>query len=244
MVKGLYRSASGMLVRQIRMDAISNNIANVNTTGFKRDNIFAKQLIEAMSIVDSSNGENGSLADSLELYTNTSDGSYKATGHPLDAAIVGKGFFVVATPEGPRLTRNGHFNPNREGILSDSNGNPVQGTGGPISIPDGSIASINEHGEVVADGIVIGKLKIVEVVDERRLEKLGNNYFNGDTIETVDQEKSRLVSGSLENSNVDIMIEMIEMMSVQREFETGQKMIQVNTGTLDRLIRDVGRGIS
>jgi flagellar basal-body rod protein FlgF len=243
MVKGLYRSASGMLVRQVRMDAISNNIANVNTTGFKRDNIFAKQLIDSMSIVDSSNGEHGSVADSLELYTNTSDGSYKATGHPLDAAIVGKGFFVVTTAEGQMLTRNGHFNPNNEGILSDSNGNPVEGDGGPISIPDGSIASINEHGEVVANGGVIGKLKIVDVVNEAQLEKLGNNYFNGNTIETTPQENSNLVSGSLENSNVDIMLAMIDMMSVQKEFETEQKMIQVSSDTLDRLIRDVGRGI-
>mgnify|MGYP000267986726 CR=1 FL=1 len=243
MVKGLFRSASGMLVRQTRMDAISNNIANVNTTGYKRDSIFAQRLVEAMPVVGNLRGNHDPHSDTLDMFTDSSTGSFTKTDHPLDVAIQGTGFFVIDTPEGQRLTRNGHFQVDAEGNLVDSNGNAVSGDGGQITLPLNADAYISENGEVVADGEVVGKLQVVEMLDERQMEKLGNGYYASEGVATNPIETTRLVTGSLENSNVDIMMEMVEMISVQREFEVEQKMIHTTDGTLDRLIRDVGRGI-
>ena len=163
MIKSLYRSASGMLVRQVRMDAISNNIANVNTTGFKRDNLFAKRMIDSLPVAGNLNGEHDPLADSLEMFTDPSVGSFEKTGSPFHVAINGSGFFVVNTPNGDRLTKSGAFHVNNEGSLVDANGNAVSGKGGPISIPDGQTAFITENGNVVSNGIVIGSLKVVEM---------------------------------------------------------------------------------
>jgi flagellar basal-body rod protein FlgG len=243
MVKGLFRAASGMLLRQTRMEISSNNLANINTTGYKRDDAFARQLIEAAPITNASDGNHAPHSNSLSYFTDDSAASYKLTGNALDVALTGEGFFVVQSPKGQFFTRSGHFMVDGEGKLVDANGSTVLGGGGEITIPDGESAFINQHGEVVVGETVLDKLKVVSIEDKSQLEKVGNSYFNSQNVAQNPIEFFTLAEQSLESSNVDMVQAYVDMIGIQKEYEASQKVIRTTDGTLEKLIRDVSSGI-
>jgi flagellar basal-body rod protein FlgF len=201
-------------------DMISNNLANINTTGFKRDDI-------VFDILES--GYNEELP--LDQFTDFNQGDLKSTGNLLDFAISGDGFFTVDSPEGQLFTRNGHFSISEDGLLNDSFGNNIVGTSGPIQVlgqngVPGELR-ITEKGEVLVDGDIINKLLITNFEDNHELEKIGNNLFKpneGITGEAI--ETTGITQGFLETANINPVSEMVNLIDMHRQFEATQKVMR------------------
>ena len=195
MIRGWYIGASGMNAQQNRLDAISNNLANVDTAGYKRDVTVSKSFAElllrrtnadgvyhlqnGMGSADAAPviGKLGLGVETNENYTDFSQGSFKTTNSKTDAALSGKGFYVIETPVGERYTRNGNFLIGKEGILETKDGYPVLGENGYIYLDDDKI-SINEDGIIARsdDGTQIDRFKIVRpLLKEKFISMLDKN---------------------------------------------------------------------
>ena len=215
-------------------DMISNNLANINTTGFKRDDL-------VFDVLES--GFNEDLP--LDQYTDFNQGDLKSTGNLLDFAISGDGFFTVESPEGQLFTRNGHFSISDEGMIEDSFGNRVLGTNGPIEVlGQGGVPGelrITEKGEVLVDGDIINKLLITDFEDKHELEKIGNNLYkpnDGITGEAIDSNK--IVQGYLEAANINPVSEMVNLIDMHRQFEATQKIMRTFDEIANNAINEVG----
>ncbi|MDQ7052442.1 MAG: flagellar hook-basal body protein [candidate division KSB1 bacterium] len=174
MLRGIYTAAVGMMARQRQQDIISNNLANVNTAGFKFDRLYFRNTMDAASLI---NGDPQN-APVEEFRTDFSQGRLYKTGSLLDFAIEGDGFFVVEGPNGPLYTRNGHFIINDSRELLTANGLPVMGENGPIVLPDGDF-SVNHRGEILnQDNEVINRFVVAQFGDPKAaLMKVGNNLY-------------------------------------------------------------------
>ena len=245
MDSGLYSSYSGVRALADMLEVLSNNLANVRTSGFKGDesffSVYNRTLSESTiapldkAINDSSVVE-GSVVDFRP-------GPVVITGRELDVALEGSGFFVVNTPEGVRYTRNGDLQINAKGQLITSEGLGVMGSKGPITLPAGKV-SISQAGEVEVNGARIDKLKIVDFADKKSLEKAGNSLFKNGSTTNKEQDVTGLIvrGGSLEQSNVNPIRQMTMMISITRQFESLQKAIQMIMNTMnDKSINQVGR---
>jgi flagellar basal-body rod protein FlgF len=246
MIKGIQTTGSAMKPMMTRMEVIGNNLANINTVGFKKDNVFIHVL--KTTGLEQAKGAGEIAGYDSRKYTDFSEGSLQQTGNPLDVALQGRGFFVVDTPGGVQLTRNGNFTLSLDGTLVTSQGRPVMGTEGYIhfsdiqTLPAGKIA-ITEGGEITVDKKIIGKLRIAEVADATALKKNGDSFLVAETsapIVIANPDSVIVRQGYLEESNVEGLEELITMVELARNFESGQKAIQYQDGTLERL-NEVGR---
>lgn len=246
MIKGIYASGSGMLPRMLRLEVIGNNLANINTTGFKRDNIFV-QIMKNTSVTQSQGS--GELAGlDVKEYTEFTEGSLKQTNNQLDLAIQGRGFFVVESPGGLLYTRNGNFSLSVEGTIVTAQGYTVLGTGGRIQLPDvrklaAGELSVSEAGEIMVDKRLVGRLRVANFDDEAVLKKEVGTFFKTDAREGIGgtEGKGSIVrQGFLEESNVDGIEEMIAMVELSRGFESDQKTMLYQDGTLEKAM-DIGR---
>jgi flagellar basal-body rod protein FlgF len=232
-VRGLLYSEHGMKARMKQLDMIANNLANANTTGYKRDVIFNEALsLESM--------KNKSLVPCEQL-SDFSQGVLQETGNHLDFAIKGNAFFCVQGPEEIRFTRNGNFQVDAEGYLCTSDGSKVLGERGPILVSEDF--NVGEQGEIVENGTVIDRFNLVEFDDLTQLRKEGNGYFSYQNENNGVQpaEKVTLLQGFVENSNTNPINEMVTMIELYRQFEADQKAIRTQDDTLGKAINDVGR---
>jgi len=237
MLKGLFVNKAGMLAQQRRLDVAANNLANLNTIGFKKENVFFRRLLEAMANpVDDNTRATG--ATRLDF----SQGTLKETGNPLNVAVDGRGFFVIQTEQGTFYTRNGAFQLDGEGRLVTVDGYAVATDGGEVQIAGGSV-SITEKGEILVDGKTVGRLRIVDFDDPHLLEPVGSTHFAlGEATEKeMTAEEINLRPGYLETSNVDPIAEMVTLIEVNREYELAQKSIHSQDSSLDKLINQAGR---
>jgi len=242
MIKGLFDSALGLIPLQKRLEVIANNLANVNTTGFKRDDAFTNQLISASSLFR--DGTTAPTDKDLQekTFTDFSQGALQQTHSPLDLALNGQGFFAVQTQNGVMLTRDGSFSLSTDGTLVNRDGDPVMGVGGPIRISDAqqtqaSQLVIQRDGEVKAGDKVYGQIQVVEPADLSNLSKAGGNLFSlkdGGTLQQVNPSDTQVVQGYIEGSNVNPIDEMVAMIQLQSNFESGQKAIQSQDETLSQ----------
>ncbi len=254
----LYPGASAQLVMEKRMETISNNIANVNTTGFRRDiPIFASKLTMLAKANSLGGAEDPTGGKSLlpipsypvldELVTDFTQGTTQITNNPLDIAIHGKGFFQINTPNGVRYSRNGSFRLSSEGKIVTQSGYEVLGEGGAITVPPG-IITIDDEGRISVRGdgggppVQVDILTLVNVENTTKMRKVGDNLF-----ELVGGEKAtpfmqgRLHQGFLEGSNVDPITEMIAMISAMRNYEAVQKAIQGSDDISLKNVNQVGQ---
>jgi flagellar basal-body rod protein FlgF len=261
MDNAMYSALFGALSTEHRMNGVANNLANVNTTGYKRDLMAFKDTIsmyahdhimEPMAAIrdkkffpDPQHISRTRIATSV---TDFQQGGLKVTNNPLDLAISGPGFFKVETPEGEFYTRNGHFTLNQEGVVMTAQGWPVLSEGGPITVPPGfKQITVAENGRMFADGEEVGQLRLVDVENPGDLEKQGSNMFRarpGTTIEEIEPEASRswVAQGFLETANVDVVYEMVNMIETQRHFEALQKVMQTSNAIDKESTTRVGRG--
>ena len=229
MADPLIDAYSALEARMKVVDVITNNLANANTTGFKRD--FAS-ILQVDSGVD--------VGTCVDL----SPGDMMTTGNNLDVAINGPGFFEIQTPNGLRYTRNGSFNLNANGELMTKDGMPVlSSNGSTINVGRGKV-SIQEGGVVTVDGNETATLKIVTFSDPSKLQKEGLNRvnYNGDATGVQDVPAPQVTSGALERSNVNAIDEMIHLMSAYREFEAVQRTLKtLMTDMNGKLTQELGR---
>ncbi|MBN1974932.1 MAG: flagellar hook basal-body protein [Sedimentisphaerales bacterium] len=212
-------------------EIITNNLANVSTVGFKRRcNAFSK----AMEEQDSANQTYTPGTVELESAFDFSQGNMTETGRELDFALMGKGFFVIETPDGPLYTRNGTFNIDQNGQIVDMQGRIVAGESGTITIP--SSVSVSEvfaaaDGTVSAHGATLGKFKLVDFADnQNKLAPVGCNCFmvTEEGIEPSAAENIIVKQRFLEASNVQIVEELVDMMMVTRMYEANMEFLNTN----------------
>ncbi len=223
---GLAEGTETMIAQEQRLNQISNNLANVNTTGYKKEDItFWEMMFKAAD-------NRPRVGKALKVITDQTQGAAIQTDNNLDFAINGKGFFKIQTPNGIRYTRNGNFTLNNAGQLSTADGNLVMGDGGPITLNNDDIA-VARDGQISADGQIINRISLVDFADLNSLEKEGNNLFKLKPGSAKEQAATtiNIQQGSLEGSNVNIVQGMTEMIDLQRAYQTQQKAIQ----TLDDL---------
>jgi len=219
----------GLDSRMKMIEVVTNNLANAQTTGFKRD--FGR-VLESQQLLDV-----GTTID-------TTAGPITSTQNPLDVAIDGEGFFAIQTPAGVRFTRNGSFSLDASGDLVTKQGMKVlSSSGSPINVSGNNIG-IQDGGIVTADGNEVATLKVVTFQNINLLQKEGSNHFvwNGSTDGIHDVDEARVKSGSVERSNVNSMTEIIQLMSAYRDFESVQKTLKTLDGDMNaKLIQELGR---
>lgn len=236
-----------MTAQQNRLDAISNNLANVDTTGYKRDVTVSKSFSELLlrredfdgvyTIPEGSAdaapiiGKLGLGVETNENFTDFAEGSLKNTDRPTDLALHGKGFFVIQTPVGNRYTRNGTFYIGKEGVLETKDGYPVLGENGIIRLEDDKF-KVNEDGMIVTkDNQVVDRFLAVRFDNERYLKKAGNSFYMENEISgpariAEGDERPQFIQSFVESSNVNVVNEMVRMIEVNRAYEANQKTIQ------------------
>jgi flagellar basal-body rod protein FlgG len=251
MERGSYVSASGGLVQLRRLEVVNNNLANVNTPGFKRQMIvndvsaFDKTLAGAEANSAPFAKEDHDRAPAVanaRAITDFSQGPIRNTGNSLDVAINReKEFFVVNGPSGREYTRAGNFTLNAEGELVTQDGAQVLGDGGAITVT-GSGANISPSGAIRAGGVDVGRLQVVRIEDPQSLERLGNARFRLPESQpapvAVDPD---LTSQSLEMSNTSAISSIVELIQTQRGFQMYTKTAETISAMNQSAINQVGK---
>jgi len=235
----LYVLASGLYYQNRKMETITNNLANVNTNGFKRDLLSAMAYPTKDSRKEVFTKENNPLrASNNFIYPvmgkrkiDLSEGDLIKTDNPLDVALNGEGFFTVRVGNKTLYTRDGHFTVDKNGYLVTQSGYKVLGEDGPIYIGRRNLTGIKiaKDGSIYANGTKIGKLKIVNL---KELKKFGENLFEG---KPVKAQNYTVIQGYLEGSNVNPVKEMVEMIKTVRVYESyanGMKALDENNSKL------------
>ena len=233
MLKGMSMAATAMKNQTIRSDVIANNLANVNTTGFKKDVYVFQQV----------NG-GGDQADTVVFVaTSYEQGPLFRTNRPLDLAIQGDGFFVLETDDGERYTRRGSFIKDSDGYLVTSEGYRLCSSSGTLQMQPGDI-QVSREGIIEVDGTEIGRVGVVRFEDRSRLEKIGSSMFaapEGVAPEDVSEEETVVLSGFLEEGNVEVVREMTEMISALKAYEIAQKALKSQDEVIHLLVGTVGK---
>ncbi len=216
------------------MDVVANNIANLNTTGYKADGSVFEEYLSSPARADLT-GTRVSFVQDRGMWHNMSQGAAEHTGNPLDVAIDGPGFLAVQTPQGDRYTRNGSMQINASGQLVTSDGYPVLGDGGPITLQaNDSQLSISRDGTIsVREGpstadSARGKIRLVTFANLQQLQKDGNGTFNpvGGAQPQPAATTSGLNQGSIEKSNVQGVVEMSRMIEITRAYSQINSLLQ------------------
>jgi flagellar basal-body rod protein FlgG len=242
MIKGIYTAASGMAPRILKQEAIANNLANVNTPGYKRESVFLQQLTAAQARARKTEFE-WQIPMVDQIYTDYSRGSLEHTGNPLNVAIDGDGFFVVQTPEGEAYTRSGSFHVDSEGRLVTADNLPVLCDAGEIVVSDENRdVKIAIDGNITIGDQELGRLRVADFEKPYKLEKIAGGLFK-ETEESVplDIEFTYVRQGYLEKANVDVIREMVDMIDSYRNYESDQRAIQLIDETLARTVNEVGK---
>ncbi len=268
-VKGVYTALSGSIAQSQKLDTIANNIANVNTPAFKKDQMVFQEYLTSFEkdpplmqvpkvpgSIDSfyhMNGADQSFVDAKGSFTDFTQGGLKHTGNAFDVAIDGVGFFEVATPQGVKLTRAGSFNLDGNGQLVTKQGYPVlrnadAGVDPAERVirltPGAGNLTITDTGDLVQGEQNIGRLALVTVTDRDSLQKTGDSLYSfkqNSTPEVQTVAIPSLKQGYLEMSNVNIVQEMTNMIQTHRVFESTQKAISAYDQMTDKLVNIVGK---
>ncbi len=228
MISGLFSSIDSALVQKNKFDAISNNIANITTTGFKKDLVSFEQTAAFMGLRQMSN-------------TDFARGNMMQTGNPLDVALESDGFFKIQTQQGTRYTQNGSFQLDDQGFMVTADGDQVMGQGGPIEIGEG-VVSITADGQVLVNEQVVDRLAVVAFNRPQDLVKEGacTYSYGGDGAGIIELDEIRAKQGYLESSNVKPTEEMVRMIEMFRSYESNQQIIQTFGEINDKMISGFG----
>ncbi len=250
MIYGMYLSAAGIVANSYRQDVISNNLANAETNGFKRDlaTFYARPTeAQATGRADWSNPllekiGGGILA--MPTLVDSAQGDLEETGNNLDVAVQGSGFFTVSDGKTTKLTRDGRFMTDADGmlILSTARGQHVLDQAGqPIKLDTTQQVSIAEDGTIGQQGKTVAKLGLVDAKNPRELMKLGGQFMTLPDIKAVVPSTATLRSAFVERANVDPATELTQLMETQRQLEANANMIRYQDQMLDKLVNQVGR---
>ncbi|MCL2051580.1 MAG: flagellar basal-body rod protein FlgF [Lachnospiraceae bacterium] len=258
MLKGLYATYTGMMNQQNRMDVLTNNLANVNTNGYKKEGATSQSFNAMYAHKINDKSINGRLTHYLgrnnpgvkigEGYTDFSQGSMRATDNPYDLALTDRGFFAIeytnkSGETSTKYTRDGNFTLNQNGELVTQDGDFVLNLGGQrINInPFIQDTVIDVNGNIFQNGLVIDRIQIADFEDYNYLRQFGENLF--EAVEGAEEIESpaRIYAGYLEMSNVSVVSEMVNMITVQRAYDANQKVMTTLDGSLDIAANQLGR---
>lgn len=228
-INGMTRAASALRYWERRQEIVANNLANADTNGFRAQRTFARALGDAVPVAQTA--------------MDTQAGSLKQTGNPLDVALGGDGYFVVSTPQGERFTRNGSFRLDPSHRLVDQDGNAVLGEGGPLTLPPGTV-SVDGAGGVKVDGKQIGKLRVETVPPGTQMAHEAGTLLVPDASRTALDDSARSVrQGFLEESNVNPLTSMVDMIDIQRSYVAVQRTMVTLDGIRQTISNDLGKPV-
>lgn len=256
MVRGLYTAYTGMANEQKRLDIVANNLANAATVGFKKESVTNQSFDEVLSIKirDESEAYNDRPIGTMNLgvklgeaYTDHNQGSLRQTSNTYDMALDGKGFFALSVLDksgnaSTKYTRNGSFTMTKDGFVVDKDGNHLLGEAGEILIPtDVADVVITENGDVYGDGNYMDTIRVADFENYDYLSNFGDTMY-----ELVDGAQeipsgAAVRQGYTEQSNVNVVKEMVDLITVTRTYEANQKVIQSIDKTLDLAANSVGK---
>lgn len=261
--KGVYTALSGAIAQSQKLDTIANNLANVNTPAFKKDQQVFKEYLTAYekpsevieiprvpaaieTFYDQQAGDRG-YVDGSGTYTDHSQGTLKPTGNKLDLALEGQGLYEVLTPQGVRFSRAGNFAVDSEGRLVTKTGYPVLKAGDQgepqsriIKITNPNV-SVSSNGEIFSENENLGTLSVINIAQKEALLKQGNGLYSVKENYTVDRLPAsdfKVHQGFVENSNVNVIQEMTDMISATRVFDSTQRAIK-SYDQMDELINTI-----
>lgn len=228
-INGMVRAANALHYWERRQEIVANNLANVDTTGFKAERVFARLVEGERTVADTA--------------TDMRNGSLSQTGSPLDLALGGDGFLVVETPAGERLSRGGSFRLDDAGRVVDAHGNALLSENGPITVPPGAVM-VNNAGQVTVDGKAVAMLRVEVPAEGTRLQHAGSNLFTADgALTPVAEERRSVRQGYLESSNVDTVGAMVDMISIQRAYSAVQRAVSTLDGIRQTISNDIGKPV-
>ena len=248
MLRALYISYTGMLNQQHRLDTITNNLANSATTGYKKegatsqtfDKVLMKKLNDGSeNYIDKPIGKMSLGVKIGENFTDYSQGSFKATENSLDLAIVNDGFFEISFKKANgesvmKYTRDGSFSLTETGYLVTKDGDFLQGANGYIQLDTSAEIFIDKDGYIWENGAVKDRVKVVDFEDYNYLKKYGENMYEEVEGATKKDVHTNMMQGYLEVSNVNVISEMIDMITISRAYEANQKFIQTADSILEK----------
>lgn len=255
MVKGLYTAYTGMLNQQNKMDVIAHNLANAANTGYKKEGSTSQAFdtVLAYKIKDQTVGVRSQNIGTMNLgvkigenYTDYTQGPFRDTGNTYDVAISGNGFFCIqftnkSGETSTKYTRDGSFTLNIDGYLVTKDGDYVLDENGRrIRLDPLATASIDRNGTIFQNDRAVATIGTQDFEDYNYLEHYGENYYQPVEGYRFKDADGQIVEGYLEASNVQVVSEMVEMISVTRTYESNQKMIQTIDSTLDKAVNQLG----
>ncbi|MDD5088581.1 MAG: flagellar basal-body rod protein FlgF [bacterium] len=236
MIKGIYTSATAMRQGILRQELSASNLANAGTAGFKRDQLFTQEMLNAEA----------EHSDPLQLrqnqWTDFSPGAFEPTGNALDFALQNPGFFVVSDGTSEQYSRSGRFERSAEGLLVDALGRKVQGEGGEIALPAGQV-TVSRNGDVSVNGAIVDRLRVVDFEDPQTLLRTEGSAFvaGSDTSAPQPVDDPAIRQGFLELSNVNTVREMVDMIAIARAYEINARVLTTQDSTLSKTVNDIGR---
>lgn len=234
-------AASGMKARMESLELLANNLANVETGGFKADREFYSLYTSLDASADPQTGNLTTLPVIESHWTDLAQGDFRVTGNPLDFAIDGDGLFAIQTPRGVRYTRNGNFRVSSSGVLTTGDGSPVRAKGGgQIQVLPGTTMEVLPDGSVKQGGKPSGQLELV-AFNPGTVNKEGSNYWvPAEGVKPV-AAKGSLLQGKLEGSNVGGPESAVRLVAILRQFEMLQKAMSIGNDLNKRAIEEVAR---
>ena len=241
MDNALYVGLSRQLTLQRALDVAANNLANVDTAGFKLESLVVNT--DPLDTPAPTNTPVKYVIDS-QIARNFGAGSLEQTGNPFDLAVEGDGFFSVQTAAGVRYTRDGRFSVSASGNLVDKNGNAVQSSGGsPIAVDiKKGTPSIGRDGTITQDGVQLGKISVVRFANRGSLSKEGLNTFSADgTSPPLPANDSLVRQGMVEHSNVTPVTEITNLIGISRAYERIVQMMNANSDLSKQAVDRLGK---
>lgn len=251
MIRSLYTAVSGMITMENKQNTVTNNMANANTTGYKSENLVTKSfndvLLQNMDRVTAGvnqRQELGTLSLGVAIdtvNTNFTQGNLKDTGKVGDLAIDGSGFFAVRSGDQTFYTRDGQFRVNNQGNLANNSGDLLLGTNNitgalePITVTSDNF-TVDKYKNIYVNDVATHKIAIAEFAE---VEKVGDNYFTGENPNYLGN--ASIKQGFLETSNVNITNEMVDMLTVMRNFESAQRFVTMLDESMGKAANEVGR---
>ncbi len=256
MLRSLYTAWTGMFNEQQRLDVISNNMANSATIGFKKEGATSQSFDKLMTIKIRDKSEDwqkraiGEMRLGVkvgETYTDYSQGSLRETGSTYDLALEGNGFFVVnfTRTSGEQfevITRCGSFHKTEDGYIVDADGNHLQGENGDVQVSnDSHEVVIDTDGTIYEDGVATDRIFIRDYEDYDYLKKFGDNYYLPIDGATEKDAEGVIRQGYTEQSNVQVVSEMVNLIAITRAYEAGQKVIRSVDSTMELAVSSLGK---
>ncbi len=225
------------------MAVVANNIANMNTTGFKGQKMMFVQFLVKSPGGDRTLGDQLAFVRDIATVRDVTPGPIEKTGNPLDLALSGDGYFVVETDGGERYTRSGRFRLDEGGQMVNQQGNPVLSSGGQpffFSTEDNNI-TISRDGTVTTENGELGRIRVVEFEDQQKMQVMAGGLYVTEE-QPQDMDSPDVVQGMLEGSNVEPIMEMARMIEVSRAYESANKFIEKEDNRILKVVRELGGG--